>query len=145
MDADLRALERAAKSGDARDVEAYAAALARKGDYSLRHKLLTEATRVHMLGVKETIQKIQARHGSLWRPYAEAVVRFVRRETRGWPAKEQGLALRNAYPFGQRSNWPYKVWLKVVREFTKPDVAINRVRAAKVDTQTRSMFPEVSR
>ena len=32
---------------------------------------------------------------------------------------ERRKAIRDAYPFGERKYWPYKVWCKVVSDMTK--------------------------
>lgn len=53
-----------------------------------------------------------------WRNQARPIIERVLAETRGKPEKEVALALRAAYPFGQRKMWPYKVWLDEVAQQT---------------------------
>lgn len=50
-----------------------------------------------------------------WREVAKPIIAAVLEETKDLPSKEQRTALRNAYPFGQRKYWPYKVWLNEIR------------------------------
>lgn len=142
-DADLRELERKASGGDARARQALAEARARLGDYRDKHTLLKEALDEYMLPRAAGLAAARAalgRSSSRWRAISEVIVRFVVQHTRGWPKKEKRRAFIDAYPFGQRELWPYKMWLKVVREYTKPDVKWSRKTAAATDTQTRSMF-----
>jgi hypothetical protein len=49
-----------------------------------------------------------------WRERAAPIVARVLRETKGKPEREVRAALREAYPFGERTYWPYKVWLDEV-------------------------------
>ncbi len=51
---------------------------------------------------------------SRWRSLAAPIVAAVLEETKGQTEKEIRKALREAYPFGDRVNWPYKAWLKEV-------------------------------
>lgn len=37
----------------------------------------------------------------------------------GAPFKERKAAVKAAYPFGERSYWPYKAWCKAQREYLK--------------------------
>ena len=52
-------------------------------------------------------------HTSPWRRRAYSVIREVLAEV-GRDPKALRLALRTAYPFGERRYWPYKVWLSEV-------------------------------
>jgi hypothetical protein len=52
---------------------------------------------------------------STWRDIAAPIIADVIKENAGKTEKEVRDALREAYPFGQRSNWPYKVWCDEVR------------------------------
>ena len=55
---------------------------------------------------------------SIWRRAAKRAIGEVvsSKPLDQWTEKELRTALRNAYPFGPRSHWPYKVWLKAVNE-----------------------------
>lgn len=56
---------------------------------------------------------------SPWREIAEPIVReIVEKYPEDCP--ERRNALKEAYPFGERAHWPYTMWLKVVREYTRP-------------------------
>lgn len=48
---------------------------------------------------------------SHWRRTAAPIIERVLRQTRGLSEKEIRQALCKAYPFGQRSYHPYKIWL----------------------------------
>jgi hypothetical protein len=52
---------------------------------------------------------------STWRDIAAPIVADVIKETAGKPEREVRAALREAYPFGERKYWPYKVWCDEVR------------------------------
>lgn len=52
---------------------------------------------------------------SRWRLRARQVVALVLRETQGQDEAAIRKALREAYPFGERKYWPYKVWLDEIR------------------------------
>jgi len=55
---------------------------------------------------------------SRWREIAEPIIReIVGQYPEDCP--ERRKALKVAYPFGERKYWPYKMWLKVVSEYTK--------------------------
>lgn len=64
-----------------------------------------------------------------WQLQAEKVIERVHRSL---PADtkigDRKAAVQQAYPFGKRSGWPYKAWLKAQREylgrFVKSDNAI---------------------
>jgi hypothetical protein len=62
---------------------------------------------------------------SKWRAAAAPVIAEVLRTTAGRSQREVRQALIAAYPFGQRSGWPYKSWLaevraQIPREWTRP-------------------------
>lgn len=65
---------------------------------------------------------------SKWRAHAAPIIARVLRETAGKPEKEIKAALREAYPFGERKYWPYKMWCKEVRVQRFPK---KRTRAEK--------------
>lgn len=51
-----------------------------------------------------------------WREHATPIIAKVLKETKGLEEKEIKKALREAYPFGEREYWPYKVWCDEVRK-----------------------------
>lgn len=54
---------------------------------------------------------------SHWRQRAAAVVcATLKALPKDADAKAKRKALRDAYPFGARKHWPYKMWCSVVRE-----------------------------
>jgi hypothetical protein len=50
-----------------------------------------------------------------WRSTALPIIARVLQETAGRPEPEIRKALTDAYPFGERRMWPYKVWLSEVK------------------------------
>ena len=50
-----------------------------------------------------------------WRDKARPIIARVLRETRGQDEGAIRKALRDAYPFGPREHWPYKVWLDEIK------------------------------
>jgi hypothetical protein len=50
-----------------------------------------------------------------WRFDAALIIERVLAETKGQPEAAIKKALRDAYPFGERAMWPYKVWLSEIR------------------------------
>lgn len=50
-----------------------------------------------------------------WRQIAAPIIAEVLRQTKGWDEPDIRRALREAYPFGMRKYWPYKVWLDEIR------------------------------
>lgn len=50
-----------------------------------------------------------------WRDSAKPVIAKVLQATKGQDEKEIKKALHDAYPFGERRYWPYKVWCDEVR------------------------------
>ena len=63
-----------------------------------------------------------------WRDYADEVLRplFAGRE----PTAQE---IKDAYPFGERAMWPYKVWLQEVKWFKKgcPAISHRSIRTEK--------------
>ena len=51
-----------------------------------------------------------------WRDTAKPIIRDVIRENSGADPKVVRRALRKAYPWGERSMWPYRVWCDEVRK-----------------------------
>lgn len=50
-----------------------------------------------------------------WREMAAPIIHRVLTENAGKPEKEIKAALHEAYPFGQRSMHPYKIWLDEIQ------------------------------
>lgn len=50
-----------------------------------------------------------------WRDVARPIIARTLRENVGKTVPELRAALRQAYPFGPRQYWPYKVWCDEVR------------------------------
>lgn len=50
-----------------------------------------------------------------WRDRAKPIITEVLERVKESPRKEQKKALREAYPFGERKFWPYKVWLSEIK------------------------------
>lgn len=51
-----------------------------------------------------------------WRDLAQESILAAVKEHAGEPPDDVEKAIRAAYPFGERRRWPYKVWLRCVRE-----------------------------
>jgi hypothetical protein len=52
---------------------------------------------------------------SSWRSAAAPIIAAVIRQHGRADTKELRIALRDAYPFGERKMWPYKVWLSEIK------------------------------
>ena len=52
---------------------------------------------------------------SRWREISDEVIISVMSENQDLKGKDLRKKIREAYPFGERANWPYKMWLKRVR------------------------------
>jgi len=52
---------------------------------------------------------------NIWREKARPLIARVIRSHEGKPIPEIRKALREAYPFGERRYWPYKIWCDEVR------------------------------
>jgi len=50
-----------------------------------------------------------------WAMHAQAVIDRVLSQMPGANLAEKRRALHDAYPYGQRRHWPYKVWCRQVR------------------------------
>jgi hypothetical protein len=50
-----------------------------------------------------------------WRGIAAPIIAETIKANKGKTRKEIKAALREAYPFGERRMWPYKVWLSEIR------------------------------
>lgn len=51
-----------------------------------------------------------------WRDHAAPIVAQVIAEHAGKSEREIRAALREAYPYGERDMWPYRVWCSEVRK-----------------------------
>jgi len=56
---------------------------------------------------------------SRWRMAAAPIVMKVLLDNAGQPLQVVRAALRKAYPFGPKSNWPYRIWLDEIRRQVK--------------------------
>jgi hypothetical protein len=54
-----------------------------------------------------------------WREECAPIIHGVLERTRGKPDKEIKAALRAAYPWGERSHHPYKIWLSEIKRQRK--------------------------
>lgn len=71
-----------------------------------------------------------------WREYAAPIIADVIERVGREDVKALRRALREAYPFGERSFWPYKVWcdeIRLQRDGRKP---------ATVNTNQGSLFQQ---
>lgn len=78
-----------------------------------------------------------------WRDRARPIIAEALRKTEGQPEVVRDKALRDAYPFGERKHFPYKVWLdeisrqrygrrsNTLRSHTKPDLLAEREKAGQ--------------
>lgn len=55
-----------------------------------------------------------AKRGS-WRAKASPIIAQVLKDNEGQPEKVVRKALKDAYPFGERSMHPYKIWLDEIK------------------------------
>lgn len=54
-----------------------------------------------------------------WRDHCAPIISRVLEETKGKEEKEIKKALKEAYPYGERRMWPYKVWLSEIKRQRK--------------------------
>ena len=59
---------------------------------------------------------------SSWREHCGPIIYDVIKEVGTGDMKALRKALREAYPFGRRKYWPYKVWCSEVRKQLKLDI-----------------------
>ena len=52
---------------------------------------------------------------SHWRAHARKVIQAVMKKNAGKSEKEVRKAISDAYPFGERARYPYKIWLDEVQ------------------------------
>ena len=77
-----------------------------------------------------------------WREVAAPIIARVLSETAGQDEKTIRRALRDAYPFGERSMHPYKVWCDEVarqRGIVKM-TALRRRQLAQIEAMNASLF-----
>lgn len=69
---------------------------------------------------------------SIWRKTSRRIVREVIAQHGTDDEKVLRRALRGAYPFGERRNWPYKVWLDEIKWQTgkKPPLGTKTVKSS---------------
>ena len=66
----------------------------------------------------ERLKKQNAIYRKLtWRDQVRPIIKEVIKQY-GLNSKNLNKALRDAYPFGQRKNYPYKVWLDEIKKQT---------------------------
>jgi hypothetical protein len=73
---------------------------------------------------------------SRWRAKAREIVARVLHETQGQDEATVRRALRDAYPFGPRRYWPYKVWLDEVQR----QRGTKQQKPVEVDPRQQSLF-----
>lgn len=77
-----------------------------------------------------------------WRELAAPIIAKVLVETQGQDEKAVRLALREAYPFGQRAMHPYRVWCSEVarqRGIVKM-TTLQRRQLAQIEAMNASLF-----
>ena len=52
---------------------------------------------------------------SSWEEESTHVIRNVLKDYENRPEAELKRALKDAYPFGERKHWPYKIWCDCVK------------------------------
>ena len=73
-----------------------------------------------------------------WRERSAPVIREALKKTEGQPEKDIRKALRDAYPFGERKYWPYKVWLDEVKKQRSGQLPV--AKKGPVDDPRQSKF-----
>jgi len=71
---------------------------------------------------------------SRWRLAARKAIQKAIAENAGKSEKEVRKAISDAYPFGERARYPYKIWLDEVKAQTRIQSAQYRQRLKKPDT-----------
>lgn len=80
-----------------------------------------------------------------WRERARPIIARVLKETEGQDLKARRKALKDAYPWGPREHWPYKMWCSEVRrqldlEATPPRGRKRGQMVRHTDDRTGRMF-----
>jgi len=82
---------------------------------------------------------------SPWRQQATLVLARVLWATENATPSVRAKALRDAYPFGERRYWPYRVWLDQLARMTgrKPPLGTRRSSRSldRVDPRQLPLFP----
>ena len=81
-----------------------------------------------------------------WREVAAPIIARVLAETTGADEKTIRRALRDAYPFGQRSMHPYKIWCDEVqrqRGIVKMTL-LRRRQLTQIEAMNASLFEDAS-
>lgn len=81
---------------------------------------------------------------SQWREDASRIIARVLKETAGQEENAIRKALRDAYPWGERSNHPYKMWCSEVRRQRGIVTLTKKQKAqlAQIETHNRSLFAD---
>ena len=75
-----------------------------------------------------------------WRDAARPIIaRVIATVGREHP-RELRQALQDAYPWGPRENWPYKIWLSEIRYQLGLTRSTKKRAARPVDPQQQSLF-----
>ena len=78
-----------------------------------------------------------------WRRHARPIIARVLKETQGQDEQAVRKALKEAYPFGERKYWPYKVWCdEVQRQMHKRRQRDRRGRIVVPDPNQMDFFTE---
>ncbi len=70
-----------------------------------------------------------------WRDRCAPIIQQVLCQTKGQTEREIRKALREAYPFGERVMWPYKVWLDEIKRQRGLKPAVHTGRLATRDCE----------
>ncbi len=74
-----------------------------------------------------------------WRKIAAPIIARVIEEVGVEDERALRKALREAYPFGQRSLWPYKVWRDEIRRQLSDDPMVSRSRAGRLRAEREQL------
>ena len=78
--------------------------------------------------------------GSHWRDRARPIIQEVIKAWNGQDEKELRKALHEAYPFGERKMYPYKVWLSEIRLQTKKTKRLWKKKEQPISELQERMF-----
>ncbi len=73
------------------------------------------------------------KHESHWRIAARKAIQKAISDSAGKSEKEVRKAISDAYPFGERARYPYKIWLDEVKAQTKKQIVQYRQRPKPTD------------
>lgn len=79
-----------------------------------------------------------------WREVAAPIIHAVLKQTEGQDEKVIRKALHDAYPFGERSMHPYKIWCSEVQRQrgVVSQTKLRRKQLALLEEHNRSLFGE---